>query len=102
MAVAAAAAEPTLLSPSRAVVCAICRCKLDSSTRSSSITPIVPTPGGGEVEDHRAAQPAGADHQHAGAAELDLAGAAYFGEQDVARVAGDLVFAEIEVHRRSR
>ncbi len=41
---AAAAAERTLATPTRSVVWAIWRCRFDSSTRSSSTTPIVPTP----------------------------------------------------------
>ena len=51
--------------------------------------------GGGEIQRQRTAKPAGADHQHTRLAQTRLAGAADLGEQDVARVALDLVFAEL-------
>jgi len=44
-------------------------------------------PGGGEVEQHRRAQTAGADHQNARSLEPGLAGAAYLAQHDVARIA---------------
>ena len=50
-------------------------------------------PGGGEIERHRRAEPAGADDQHARRLEALLAGAADLGEHDVARVALQLLGA---------
>ena len=44
-------------------------------------------PGGGEIKQHRRAQPAGADHQHARSFQLGLAGSADLAQHDVARVA---------------
>ena len=40
-----------------------------------------------EVQQHRRAEAAGADHQHAGAAQRRLAGTADLAQHDVARVA---------------
>ena len=57
--------------------------------------------GRGEIQHQRAAQPAGADHQHARGLQLGLADAADLGQQDVARVTLDFGFVEIEVHRRN-
>ena len=54
--------------------------------------------GGGEIQRQRRAEPAGADDQHARGLQLRLAGAAHVLQQDVARVAADFVFGEIEVH----
>ena len=50
--------------------------------------------GGGEIKEHRRAKPAGADHQHARAAERGLSGAAHFAQHDMARVAFEFVGAE--------
>ena len=44
-----------------------------------------------EISDHRAAEPAGADHQHARRLQRLLAVAAHAAQHDVARVALDLV-----------
>ena len=44
--------------------------------------------GGGQVLQHRAAQPAAAYYQHAGSFQPELAGQADFGQQQVAAVAG--------------
>ena len=43
--------------------------------------------GGGEIKQHRRAEPAGADHQHAGAAERGLSRPAHLAQHDVARIA---------------
>ena len=43
--------------------------------------------GRGEIEQHRRAEPAGADHQHARGLELGLARAADLAQHDVARIA---------------
>ena len=51
--------------------------------------------GGGEVEQHRRAEAARPDDQHARGEQLRLAGAADLRQQDMARVALDLVFAKI-------
>ena len=42
--------------------------------------------GGGEIEQHRRAEAAGADHQHPGGFQLGLAGPAHFAQHDVAGV----------------
>ena len=54
--------------------------------------------GGGQIQRERRAKPAGADHQHARGLQLRLADAAHVLQQDVAGVAADFVFGEIEVH----
>ena len=54
--------------------------------------------GRGQIEHQRRAQPAGADDQHPRRLQLRLADAAHLLQQDVARVAADFVFGEIEVH----
>ena len=78
-----------------------CRCRFDSETTSSSTTPRVPTPGGGEVKQHRRAEAARADHQHARAAERGLSRPADLAQHDVARVTFKLGFAEHEPqHKR--
>ena len=50
--------------------------------------------GCGEVESQRGAEAAGADAEHLGCLELLLAFHADFGQDQVARVAGDLVVAQ--------
>ena len=52
--------------------------------------------GGGEIKQHRRAEPAGADDQHPRGFQLLLAGAADLAQHDVARVA--LQFLGIEHH----
>ena len=47
--------------------------------------------GGGEIEQHRRAKPAGADDQHAGAAERGLSRAAHLAQHDVARITFEFV-----------
>ena len=56
--------------------------------------------GGGEVEERRAAEAAGADDEHAGGLQALLAGAADLVQHDVAGVAGELV--RVEGHGLSR
>ena len=51
-------------------------------------------PGGGKIEQNRSAEPTGADHQYARAAECGLPGPANIGQYDVARVAFELFGAE--------
>ena len=57
-------------------------------------------PGRGQIEQQRAAEPAGADDQHPGLTQFGLSDAADLGEQDMAGIAPDLVRIEIEVHAR--
>ena len=57
-------------------------------------------PGRGEVEHKRRAKPARAHHQHARCLQLRLADPAHLVQQDVPRVAADLVLGEIKVHER--
>ena len=51
--------------------------------------------GGGEIEDQRRPQTAGADHQHFGIQQLLLADPAHFPQQDMAGVAVNLLLREI-------
>ena len=48
-----------------------------------------PDAGRGQVQRHRRAQPAGADHQHGGGLQLALPFQPDLGDQQVARVAQD-------------
>ena len=57
---------------------------------SSSTMPSVPTPAAARYSQHRRAEPAGADHQHARALQPLLAGAADLRQHDVARIAFEL------------
>ena len=98
MAVAAWPAETTFATPIRPVVWAIWRCRLDSSTHVVVDHTDGADPGGGQIQDQRRAKAAGADHQHARRSQLGLADAAHLLQQDVAGVALDFVFGEIEVH----
>ena len=68
-----AAALSTLAAPIDAVSWITCRCRLDSDTVSSSTMPSVPTPAAARYSQHRRAEAAGADHQHARALQLLLA-----------------------------
>ena len=61
---------------------------------SSSIDAERADAGRGEIEQHRRAEPAGADHQHARAAERRLAGAADLAQHDVAGIAFEFVGAQ--------
>jgi hypothetical protein len=56
-------------------------------------------PGGGEIQQQRRAEAAGADHQHPRGQQLFLTLAADLGQQDVARIALDLGVGE--AHGRS-
>ena len=49
---------------------------------------------GGEIKQDRRAEAAGADHQHAGAAERGLARAAHLAQHDVASIALEFVGAQ--------
>ena len=51
-------------------------------------------PGGGEVEQQRRAEPAGADHQHARRQQLFLPLLADLVEDQMARIAPELLFAQ--------
>ena len=84
--------------PIRSVVWAIWRCRFDSSSAVVVDDADGADAGGGEIQHERRAQPAGADHQHARGLQLRLADAAHLLQQDVAGVAADFVFGEIEVH----
>ena len=57
--------------------------------------------GGGQIQRQWRPQPPGADDQHLGGLEFRLPGAADLLEQNVAGIAADFVFAEIEVHDRN-
>ena len=54
--------------------------------------------GGGEIEQHRRAQAAGADHQHARGLELGLARPADFAQHDVAGIAFEFFGIEHRVN----
>ena len=54
--------------------------------------------GGGEIEQHRRAQAAGADHQHARGLERGLAGAADLAQHDVARIAFEFFCVEHRIN----
>ena len=56
-------------------------------------------PGGGEIEQQRRAEPAGADHQHARRQQLFLPLLADLVEDQMARIAPELLFAQF--HRMS-
>ena len=47
--------------------------------------------GGGEIHQHRRAEPAGADHQHRGGLQRRLAGAAHLAQHDMAGIAFEFV-----------
>ncbi len=64
-----------------------CRCKFDSDTAVVIDHAERADAGGGEIEQHRRAQAAGADHQHARGLELGLPRAADLAQHDVARIA---------------
>ena len=87
--------------PIRAVVWAICRCRLDSSTRSSIDDADRADAGRGEIQHQRRAEPARADHQHPRRLELGLADAAHLLQQDVAGVAADFVFGRSSSMKRA-
>src|SRR6476661_4084863 len=80
-------AESTLGTPTRSVVWMTWRCRLETSTTSSSTMPSVPHACGCEVERGGRAEAAGAEQQHLGVEQLLLALGADLGEQEVARVA---------------
>ena len=61
-----------------------------------------PDARGGEVHQHGRAEPARADHQHARGQQLLLALAAELGQDDVARVARQLLVGKFERHGRTR
>ena len=73
----------------------IWRCRLDSSTTSNSTMPMVPDARGGQVQQRRRAEPAGADDQHAGVLEPLLPVDAEVGDDQVAAVARDLVARQL-------
>ena len=98
MARAAAAAVSTLGWPMPAVVWAIWRCQIGKFQQVVVDQADMADAGGGEIEQQRAAETPGADHQHAGGAQFRLAGAADLGEQDMAGIAADFVRFEIDVH----
>ena len=54
--------------------------------------------GGGEIQQHRRAEPAGADHQHARGLELGLARAADLAQHDVAGIAFQFFASSIAVN----
>ena len=70
----ASAAESVLSRPISAVRCAIWRCRLESAHPVEIDDAERADARRRQIKDHRAAQPAGADHQHAGGPELRLAG----------------------------
>jgi hypothetical protein len=75
------AADSTLAAPMRESVWAIWRWRLVTSTMSSSISLMVPHPGGGEVHRDRGAEAPGADHRDRGVEEPALAALADLGQQ---------------------
>ena len=66
------------------------RCKFDSATRVVVDHAEQAYSGRRQIQQHRRAQSAGADHQHAGAAERRLAGAADLAQHDVPGIAFEL------------
>jgi hypothetical protein len=54
--------------------------------------------GGGQIQHQRRAEPTGAHHQHARRLQPGLTEPAHLLQQDMAGVAADFVFREIEVH----
>ncbi len=90
----AAAALATFGSPICPVAWMTCRCRLESDTTSSSITPSVPTPAAARYISTGAPRPPGADHQHARVLERRLPGPADLAQHDVARVTLQLLGAQ--------
>src|SRR5438445_38984 len=116
-------ADWSLDTPTRDVPCRIWRCRFVWSTTSKSTMPIVPTPAaalylaaagvgtigidvevndadrshasGGEVERGRRAEAARAHEQHPGALQLPLPRDADIGEDEVTRVAQDLLVRQL-------
>ena len=97
MAVSVFLAESTLRSPMRSMLCRIWRCRLDSSTTSMSMMPMGAHAGGGEVERGGRAEATGAEQEHPGVEQLQLALDADLGQEEVALVAVALLGRE---HRR--
>ena len=83
----AAAADSTFVWPRRSTVWTTWRWRFDSSTTSKSTMPIVPTPGGGQVEQARARPAPRADEQDARLEQLGLPADAHLGDQQVPAVA---------------
>jgi len=67
------------------------RCRLDSSTVSNSTIPEGADAGRGQVQQRRAAETAGADHQHLGVLQPLLPGHPDLGDDQVPRVPPHLV-----------
>ena len=95
-------ADSTLGVPTLAVECTICRCKFDSSTTSSSTTPIVPTPAAARYSGAGEPRPPAPRTDHRGAFQPPLPLHADVVEDQVARVPPDLVVRERWVGRRRR
>jgi hypothetical protein len=71
------------------------RCRLLSSTTSKSTMPSVPTPGGREVHQRRAAEAARADGEHLGVLQALLPVHRDVGDDQVAAVAHDLLAGQL-------
>ena len=76
------------------VPCSSWRWRLEASTTSKSTMPILPTPAAARYMAAGRAEAAGAQQEHARAEQLALAGPADLGQDEVPRVAGDLVGGE--------
>src|SRR3982074_3633168 len=94
MAVSVFLAESTLRSPMRSMLCSTWRCRLDASTTSMSMMPMVPTPAAARYNAAGGPQAAGAQQQPLGVEQLLLAGHVDLGQQQVALVAVALLGAE--------
>ncbi len=55
-------------------------------------------PGGGQIEQQRRAEPAGADHQHSGIEQFGLPLLADLRQDQVAGIAVDLCVGEVSIH----
>ncbi len=88
-------AESTLSLPTVPVEWMIWRCRLLASTVSKSTRPKRADACGGKIERKRRAEAAGADAEDFGGLQFLLALHAYFGQDQVARVARDLVVGEL-------
>ena len=90
-AVSFSSAESIFLRPMSLVEWMIWRCRLLESTTSKSTRPRVPMPAAVEIKSQWRAQSAGAYAEHACCFEAALAFHAHFGQDEVARVAGQVV-----------